>query len=317
MSREPDWESLGQLQFLLMRRLIEPLNAGLAAISLVHLPTAAGKPRAYWQARATGEVLSVLNLINAWQALIRYKLGELLPRQHIRPFPAQELLDWLSLQLELVTPLRAEENLTLEANREALQEALLLLYSAAFTLGPNVHLLVQCLASGMWFRVRFNRTGDRPGPRSLADLLAPLSGNWRLEDTALELQLAADFLTLSGSRLHVQGTEHLTELAFFVYAQGRRPPDLLTEREISEPPPITIQDTEELLIAYSRSAGGTGESTQPLPESEVERLVDETIMMVFGPDAGRAPGGEEAAPPPATEAPPAAEPDPSDAPGQS
>ncbi len=310
MSREPDWESLGQLQFLLMRRLIEPLNTGLAAISLVHLPTAAGKPRAYWQARASSEVLSVLNLLNAWQALIRYKLGELPPRQQIRPFPVQDLLDWVSGQLELVTPLRTEEDLILEANREALQEALLLLYSAAFTLGPNVHLVVQSLASGIWFRVRFGRTGDRPVPRSLADLLAPLRGNWRLEDTALELQLAADFVTLSGSQLHIQGTEQLTEMAFFVYAQGKRPPELLTDRLASEPPPITIQDTEELLIAFSRSASGAGESTQPLPEAEVERLVDETILLAFGPESGPSSGAEETAQPPGTETPPAGEPDP-------
>ncbi|NPV66274.1 MAG: hypothetical protein HPY64_03925 [Anaerolineae bacterium] len=310
MSREPDWESLGQLQFLLMRRLIEPLNSGLAAISLVHLPTAAGKPRAYWQARATSEVLGVLNLLNAWQALIRYKLGELLPRQHIRPFPVQDLLDWLSGQLELVTPLHAEENLTLESNREALQEALLLLYSAAFTLGPNVHLVVQSLANGMWFRVRFGHTGDRPGPRSLEEILARLQGNWRLEDTALELKLAADFVTLSGSRLHVQSTEQMTELAFFVYAQGQRPPDPARETQVSEPPPITIQDTEELLIAYSRSAGGADEHTQPLPESEIERLVDDTVLMVLGPDFGEKPA------PPAPQTPPTDEPDSTDTPAR-
>ena len=263
MAQEPDWESLDQLQFLLMRRVTEPLNAALAAISLVHLESAADRPRAYWQERATGEVLGVLNLVNAWHALIRYKLGELLPEQHNRPFQVQDLLDWVSHQLELSNPLRAEDNLVLEASQEALQEALLLLYSAVYTLGPNVHLVVQSMENGVWFRVRYARTGQACS-NSLPELLDSLSGNWRLEDTAFELRTAADFIALSGSQLHLQGTERFCEMAFFVYAVGKRPPEPRLTREVAEPPPITTAPEDKILGSVIRSS--EEDVTRPLGE---------------------------------------------------
>lgn len=248
------------MQFLLMSRVTEPLNAALAAISLVHLENAADKPREYWQERSTGEVLGVLNLVNAWHALIRFKLGELLPEQHIRPFQVQDLLDWVSYQLELTNPLRAEKNLMVEASQESLQEALLMLYSAVYTLGPNVHLVVQNVDNGVWFRVRYARTG-KDCPNSLDELLATLDGNWRLEDTAFELRTAADFIALSGSKLHIQGTEQFCEMAFFVYAVGKRPPEPFKRTEISAPPPI---DTGDALIS-SVIRAPSDDATKPLP----------------------------------------------------
>jgi hypothetical protein len=289
MVREVDWEALDQLQFLLMRRMTEPLNAGLAAISLIHMDTAADKPREYWQERATGEVLGVLNLVNAWHALIRYKLGELLPHQHIRPFNVQDLLDWLSYHLELVSPLQVEENLIIESSRECLQEALLMLYSAAYTLGPNVHLVVQSTAVGVWFRVRYARSsGEKPCPGNLDVLLERLNGNWRLEDTAFELKTAADFILLSGSQLHLQGTDNFCEMAFFVYAVGHRPPDPLKMPEVTQPPPIATDEAEELLIAYANSAKDA-DATQVLHddalEADLEDLIDATLDDIFADDA--------------------------------
>jgi hypothetical protein len=247
MAREPDWEALGQLQFLLMRRITEPLNASLAAIGLVHLESAASRPREYWQNRATSEVLGVLNLTNAWHALIRYKLGELLPRQHIRPFDTRTLLDWLTVQLELSRPLRIEDTLLLESSPEALQEALLLLYSAACTLGPNVHLVVRSLSNGIWFRIRYGHTAGKDSPKNLDALLEQLRGNWRMEDTAFELRTAADFVALSGSKLHFQSTEYYCELIFFVYAAGKRPPEPLSGAEVNAPPPMADTTGADIL----------------------------------------------------------------------
>ncbi len=284
MVKEPDWEALGQLQFLLMRRVTEPLNASLSAIALLHLDSAASRPREYWQDRASREVLGVLNLVNAWHALIRFKQGELLPQQHIRPFNAQDLLDWLTTQLELSNPLRIKEDMVLEASKEALQEALLLLYSAAYTLGPNVHLLVKSLTNGIWFRVRYSHTGGGAPPLNLNDLLSGLKGNWRLEDTAFELRLASDFITLSGGRLHFQSTEHFCELAFFVYAVGKRPPDPLKAPEVDELPPIMETRAEEIMLAL------TGKEhddliTHRFSEQELTRMVDRTLLQVFGKEA--------------------------------
>lgn len=282
MFREPDWEALDQLQFLLMSRMTEPLNAGLAAISLVHLEEAADKPRAYWQERASGEVLGVLGLVNAWHALIRYKLGELLPSQHIRPFAVQDLLDWLTYQLELVSPLRVEDNLTLESSKEAIQEALLMLYSAAYTLGPSVHLVVQSTSTGVWFRVRYGHSKNvATCPNSLEDLLNQLSGNWRLENTSFEIRTAADFVALSGSQLHLQGSETFCEMAFFVYAIGQRPPEPLRARQVTQPPPIASSSTEELMLSLAAN-GADQVDTRVLPGIEVDHMIEATIQDVFG-----------------------------------
>ncbi len=265
MHREPDWEALDQLQFLLMRRIVEPLNAALAAVSLVHLESAADKPRSYWQERATGEVLGVLNLVNAWHALIRFKLGELLPQQHIQPFYVQDLLDWLTYHLQHGAPLRAEQNLAIEANRGSLQEALLLLNSAVYTLGPSVNLLVESTGNGVWFRVRYARLG-KPCHTSLESLLETLEGNWRLQDTAFELRTAADFIALNGSVLHLQGTEHFCEMAFFIYAVGKRPPEPLKTPQVTQPPPLEETGAEEILNAFVTVSSGD-DATRPLPES--------------------------------------------------
>ncbi|MBN2472630.1 MAG: hypothetical protein JXN59_18040 [Anaerolineae bacterium] len=281
MVKEPDWEALSQLQFLLMRRITEPLNASLSAVALVHLDSAANRPREYWQDRATREVLGVLNLVNAWHALIRFKQGELLPQQHIRPFNAQDLLDWLTTQLELSNPLRIKEDMMLESSKEALQEALLLLYSAAYTLGPNVHLLVKSLTNGVWFRVRYSHSGRGAAPLDLNDLLDQLKGNWRLEDTAFELRLAHDFITLSGGKLHFQSTESFCELAFFVYALGKRPPEPLKDEDVDAPPPITETRAEEIMLAIS-SKDQSDLITHRFSEQELTRMVDRTVLEVFG-----------------------------------
>ncbi|MBN1965947.1 MAG: hypothetical protein JW910_14950 [Anaerolineae bacterium] len=272
MNREPDWEALSQLQFLLMRRVVEPLNAGLAAVSLVDMDQVAGKPRAYWQDRATRQVMSVLGLVNAWHALLRFKLGELLPHQHIRPFPVQELLDWLTYQLQSPEPFQAITNTVIEANRESLQEALLLLYSAAFTLGPQVNLLIESSESGVWFRVRYARRGaNETCPANLDTLLERLSGNWRSEDAAFELRTAADFITLNGSHLHLQGTQYFCEMAFFIYALGKRPPEPLMTRQVIEPPPIELSAAQETLASYMEQTSQR-DQTLPLPETLAEEL---------------------------------------------
>ncbi|GAB4569083.1 MAG: hypothetical protein Kow0077_01020 [Anaerolineae bacterium] len=280
MTREPDWESLSQLQFLLMRRVTEPLNAALAAIALVHLDEAADRSREFWQSRATQEVLGVLNLVNAWHALLRFKLGELLPRQHIRPFNAQTMLDWLTMQLELSTPLRIETDMVLESSPEALQEALLLLYSAAFTLGPSVRLVLRTLTNGLWFRIRYNHPESKPCPPTLDTLLETLRGNWRLEDTAFEIRLARDFIALSGSKLHFQGTDQFCEFAFFVYAAGKRPLEPLETHDVNEPPPASSpEDSEELPLIRKPD-----EATHHLPDAELENMISSTLNQIFGED---------------------------------
>lgn len=289
--REPDWEALNQLQFLLIRRMVEPLNAALSAMSLLDLDSADDKPREYWRQRATEQTLGVLNLVNAWHALIRYKLGELLPEQHFQPFYAQDLLDWLSHQLQLIPALKADDNLLLEANRETLQEALLLLYSAVHTLGPSVHLITSSTGNGLWFRVRYARHAKTaPCPTDLEALLQRLGSSWRSEDTAFELRTAADFIALNSSELRLQGTKATCELVFFIYAVGQRPKKRAqTANTVTALPPVSsVEELAETFAAQNLTPTKPGSSVTDTPTMP-ETLAEEPLE------------GAEAAKPPSTD----------------
>src|SRR5215207_5104496 len=100
MSKEPDWDSLGSMNFVVNRRMAEHLNAALAAISLIG--TSEGdQPPEFWLDRAMSEVLRSLNLHIAWASLIRHKLGEHFLPQHMLQFRASELMRWLATELQL------------------------------------------------------------------------------------------------------------------------------------------------------------------------------------------------------------------------
>ncbi|MFC1961398.1 hypothetical protein ACFLYO_11900, partial [Chloroflexota bacterium] len=148
--------------------------------------------------------------------------------------------------------------------------------------GPSVHLVVQSTGNGVWFRVRYGHSkAAATCPETIDELLEQLSGNWRLENTSFEIRTAADFVALSGSQLHLQGSETFCEMAFFVYAIGHRPPEPLQANQVTQPPPIASSTTEELLI--SLAAGAVADSdTKPLPETEVNNMIEATILDVFG-----------------------------------
>ena len=200
----------------------EHLNAALAAISLLE-PNEESKSEmeGFWQARAVEQVLNALNLHNAWSSLIRYKMGESLMPQQTRQFQANDLLRWLSRELQLDDTPQSPKDVTLSGNRETLQEALLLLRSCAQMLGPNVHLFAQNHEDGMWFRVRYDTL--KPPPPTVEDLIASLGRNWRARSTAFELARAKDFLAINGCELLYQiSKEGYCEMAFFIPAVGKK-----------------------------------------------------------------------------------------------
>lgn len=219
MSHEPDWESLGSIQFLLYQRVAENLNAALAAISLVDAPEAADAPPGFWRDRASDAVLRALQIENAWSSLIRNKLGEHFLPQHMLHFRAAELIRWLAVEIRCPENTAAiGDDVILIGNRETLQEALLLLHSCAGTLGPHVRLAVQQTDSGMWFRIRYGLVKTPPPTlNALMDALAE-AGNWRAETALFELKRAYDFLLMNGCALHYQVHADCGELAFIIPA---------------------------------------------------------------------------------------------------
>jgi len=216
MAREPDWEALSELQFLLYNRIADSLNAALTSIALSDMPEAQDKPPGFWKNRATAKIANVLNLFTAWSYLIRFKMGESIPERAIRPFPVNDLLAWLGSQLQLTPTPSVPSNPQLHANRETLQEALLLLHSAAYTQGTNVRLGLEASDQGVWFRIQFARL--RPLPASYDDLLASFGSHWRAKDTVFELTHARDFVRLNGCEVTLNTHEQIGEFAFFVYS---------------------------------------------------------------------------------------------------
>jgi hypothetical protein len=215
---EPDWKSLADWQFVLYTRIADSLNAALSSIALSDMPEAQDKPPGFWKDRATAKIANVLNLFTAWSYLIRYKMGEPIPERSIRPFRVNTLLAWLGAQLQLSPPPKTEANPLLHANQETLQEALLLLYSAAFTQGSGVQLTLDVTKLGIWFRIKFFRNTPLPG--SLDDLLASFGDHWRAQSMAFELTTARDFVRLNGGELTLKPVDNQGEFSFFVRAAG-------------------------------------------------------------------------------------------------
>jgi hypothetical protein len=56
MPREPDWEALADLQFILYNRIADSLNAALSAIALSDMPEAQDKPPGFWKKRAATKI---------------------------------------------------------------------------------------------------------------------------------------------------------------------------------------------------------------------------------------------------------------------
>ena len=102
--REPDWEALADVQFILYNRVANQLNEALSGIALSEMPEASDKPPGYWKERAATKVQNVLNLFTAWTWLVRFKMGEPIPERAIRPFPTNALLAWVGAQLQFSPP---------------------------------------------------------------------------------------------------------------------------------------------------------------------------------------------------------------------
>jgi hypothetical protein len=216
--RESDWAALADVQFILYNRIANQLNEALTGIALSDMAEAADKPPGYWKERAVDKITNVLNMFTAWTWLIRYKSGEPIPKRAIRPFETNALLAWLGRQLQLNPPPVTKMNPLLHGNQETLQEALLLLYSVAYTQGASVRLAFEATKLGTWFRVRFDR--HKQIEANIDAMLASFGDHWRERDTVFELSTARDFVRLNGCALALNATDIGGEFAFFVRAVG-------------------------------------------------------------------------------------------------
>jgi hypothetical protein len=214
--REPNWKTLADVHFVMQRRMLEYLNAAVGALTLIDTPEGAAKPDNFWKERALRQVMRAHNLFNAWNALIRHKTGQRPAPSAMRQFSAADVIEWLAVELRHSSGDRSGSDRLLHGNRETLQEALLLLHSAAYSIGPGVRTITAQRPAGMWFRVRY--TTYKPPPPTLAALREQLASDWRTEMAAYELERAQDFLELNGLALEYLIGDGYCELGFFVRA---------------------------------------------------------------------------------------------------
>lgn len=233
MNREPDWEALSEVNFLINSRMTEQLNTALAAIE--RLPDVE-----HHRSRALEMVRSTLNMHIAWATLIRHKAGQSRTLTANPQFGSQEMVNWLASILHLSESPHPDDALSLHGNRETLQEAVMLLRSCAQTLGPGVRVLVEQQANGLWFRVRYGAVGLPPN--TLDELVSSLQTNWRVQSACFELRCARDFLEMNQCELFYSTRNNDCELAFFV--QAAQPS---VRRNGSDP----RQKTRALLDAYN------------------------------------------------------------------
>jgi hypothetical protein len=244
---KPDWRRLADVNFLIYRRMIDHLNAAFGAINLIGSNTE--QTTDYWKQRALKQLMRATQLYGAWNHLLQVKGVEQVAPPGQRVFRALDLMEWLASEMaQQYTPHPDHERL-LKGNRETLQEALLLLQSAAYSLGPGVRLLTQNNSDGMWFRIRY--TLMKAAPPTLDGLLESLTDDWRSELTAFELYCAGEFLALNDATLHYSAEDEHATLGFFIAAAR---PSRADATETGVPTPRRADPLEEPTRPYSQSA---------------------------------------------------------------
>jgi hypothetical protein len=266
MMRDPDWEALADIQFVLYNRVANQLNEALSGMALSDMPEAGDKPPGYWKERATNKIQNVLNMFTAWTWLMRYKMGEQIPERVIRPFSTNSLLTWVGAQLQLSPPPMTTLNPLLRANQETLQEALLLLHSVAYTQGSAVRLAFEATTLGTWFRIRFERY--KPLPETFEALIEGFGEHWRAQDTVFELTTARDFVRLNGCELVVNSTAEHGEFAFFV-------PAAVSKRRTGETP--VVQPAEQTAESEAQPAAQRPQVIAPPKAAAPEETPQEPV----------------------------------------
>ncbi|NDJ84370.1 MAG: hypothetical protein GYB66_00650 [Chloroflexi bacterium] len=224
MGREPDWESLNEMNFILYNRIADSMNAALSAMAIAEMPESSGKPPKWWYDRSKVKIEAVLNLVMAWSWLIQYKNGTNLTEKNIVSFNLNVLLDWLTINLQLVPPLRvSEEDVVIEANQHTLQEAILLLHSVATTQGTGVTIIVEPMEDFVLFSVRFSRIRRAEPMSSVGELLQVQGDHWRQQTIAFELKSARDFLAMNNIPLEISDDGLTADFRFSVFHPGKRP----------------------------------------------------------------------------------------------
>ena len=209
----PDWESLSEFNFLLYRRTVDGLNAALSALEVASVPGGSGLPPEWWYNRSKDKIEAVLNLSMAWSWLIQFKNGVALTEQVMRPFFLQEMLDWLTINLQLRRPLVFDDETRTLGNKQSIQEAILLLHSVGTTIG-RVSLVIEPSEAQIVVKVQVSRVRSTEPITSIDALIDSYGQHWRERSIAFELRTARDFLQMNQLDLKLTDNGSMVNLWF-------------------------------------------------------------------------------------------------------
>lgn len=232
---QPDWESLSEFNFLLYRRTVDGLNAALSALDVAAMPDKSSLPAEWWYARSRDKVEAVLNLSMAWSWLIQFKVGIELTQQVIRPFDLQEMLDWLTTNLQLRPALYYDKKLMLLGNKQSIQEAILMLHSVGGTLG-RVRLKITPAEDKTVVAIMVSRLREQKPFGAVKEILGELGEHWRERTIAFELQTALDFLNMNKLALDLKDDGSTLQFSFTIpVANSKNKARREDQRQVQQP----------------------------------------------------------------------------------
>ncbi len=204
-----------------------------------------GLPPEWWYARSRDKIEAVLNLSMAWSWLIQYKVGIELTQQVIRPFDLQDMLDWLTTNLQLRPALYYDQKRTLLGNQHSIQEAIIMLHSVGGTLG-RVTLRIVPETTTVTVAIIVTRVRNQPPIHDANELLSRFGTHWRERSIAFELRTAIDFLEMNKLMLRTQDDGHVLRLQFAIpVQQAQQRPKPITPLTHNEP--VTTQPPARVL----------------------------------------------------------------------
>jgi hypothetical protein len=258
--REPDWEALNDVNFLIYTRVSNSMNEALSAIELSEAPDLDEKSPQWWRDRAKYKISTSLGTLMAWTWLIQHKSGIHLPSQAIRPFVLGDALNWLAQRLQID---EADKNLlanlvVLDANQETFQEAVLLLHSVAMSQGGRVKLLWEKSNGSVDFVVQFRRRRKREPYGSMEALLESFGHHWRTQLIGFELKMAISLLEMNKIELRFRDSHTGGRFEFSVPGRLRSSTSTVRKR------PTGSLRADVAIPSFSlASRQSSGDTTQP------------------------------------------------------
>lgn len=288
-----DWHTLEFFKAHLYRRLLAPLNKALAQVERLQVMSEEGNQVTAKLNESQHHLESVLNLLNAWAALITYKESGPLSSYQLKDFTPDKVPAWFKAYLEQHTLLRVEFSQTVHVHPEAFIEAILLLYHVISTFGTvaNVQIIdAPADKPGLYMRVVFTTHPDQAPFVNLAELANRFDQDDPTEsDTYVQFMVATDLLALNNAHFTLQNNKKTGQQALAAYfaPQAKSQPAPIFPAEGSamresalatlllnqvEAPPVIQESLKTLLLkALDPQADDSRNNTVPSGESLIDQ----------------------------------------------